>query len=323
MALADKRAGVIDFTHGLNENEQMAQFNWDDIPFFLALARSGQLTAAARQLGSSHVTVARRVERLESALRQRLFERSAKGYRLTASGRRLVETARNMEEASAGICPGETAGHGLSGSFRLAVPEGFASFFTDRMLAAFDARFPGLSLELITLTQVLSLSRREADLAVTLDPVTRGAYQSEHLADYNLRIYAAPDHLEGQPPIGSPEDLLARRFIGYIEEMLIAHGLDYLDEVHPALRPTFKSSSIFSQLTATRRGMGLCVLPCFLAGDFPDLVPVLAERICLRRSYWLTCHAETRQMQRERRVIAFFSEEIARHAELLLPQGRR
>lgn len=300
----------------------MAQFNWDDIPFFLALARSGQLTGAARQLGSSHVTVARRIERLETALRQRLFERSAKGYELTASGRRLVETAGNMEEASAGISPGEAAGRGLSGSFRLAVPEGFASFFTDRMLGAFAARFPGLSLELITLTQVLSLSRREADLTVTLDPVARGSYRSEHLADYNLCIYAARDYLDGLPPIESREDLLAHRFVGYIEEMLIAHGLDYLDEVHPALRPAFKSSSIFSQLTAARRGLGLCVLPCYLALDCPDLVPVLADQIRLRRTYWLTCHTDARQMQRERRVIAFFAEEIARHAEVLLLQER-
>ncbi|WP_114349075.1 LysR family transcriptional regulator [Paracoccus lutimaris] len=300
----------------------MAQFNWDDIPFFLALARSGQLTMAARQLGSSHVTVARRVERLENALRQRLFERSSKGYKLTASGRRLVETARHMEEASAGISPGEAPGRGLTGSFRVAVPEGFASFFTDRMLKAFAARFPALSLELITLTQVLSLSRREADLTITLDSVTRGAYRSEHLADYNLCIYAARDFLAGMPPIRSREDLLSQRFVGYIEEMLFASGLDYLDEIHPALRPTFKSSSIFSQLTATRRGLGLCVLPCYLARDCDDLVPVLADQLCLRRTYWLTCHSDARQMQRERKVIAFFSDEIARHSDVLLLPDR-
>lgn len=296
----------------------MARVHWDDVQFFLALARSGQLTAAARHLGSSHVTVARRVDRLEAALRQRLFERSAMGYELTATGRRFVETAEQMEEASAGLSLGDARGPGLVGSFRLAVPEGFSSLFTDRMLTAFVGQFPNLSLELITLTQVLSLSRREADLTITLDPVDRGTHRSDRLTDYDLRIYGARDYLGGVPPIRERQDLLSHRFIGYIEEMLFAHGLDYLSEVHPAVRPSLKSSSIFSQLTATRKGLGLSVLPCYLAREFDDLVPVLAEGIRLRRTYWITCHADARQMRRERSVIAFLLAEIARHAPCLL-----
>ncbi|MGA0543573.1 LysR family transcriptional regulator [Neotabrizicola sp. VNH66] len=299
----------------------MTQFNWDDMQFFLALARDGQLTGAARQLGSSHVTVARRIDRLEGALRQRLFERSARGYELTASGRRLVETAERMEEASGGITPGEGPGQGLTGSLRLAVPEGFSNFFSEHMLAAFIARFPGLSLELITLTQVISLSRREADLTVTLDPVTRGGYRSELMAEYHLRIYAAQSYLAQHGPIRARADLPQHPFLGYIEEMLFATGLDYLGEVHPGLRPGFKSSSIFSQMTAARQAVGLCVLPCYMAEGCADLVPVLPAEITLKRGYWLTCHRDTRQMRRERAVIAFLMEEIRRHDRLLMGQN--
>jgi len=296
----------------------MTQFNWDDMQFFLALARDGQLSGAARQLGSSHVTVARRIDRLEAALRQRLFERSARGYELTASGRRLVETAERMEEASGGVIPGAGPGQGLTGNLRLAVPEGFSNFFSEHMLAAFTVRFPDLSLELITLTQVISLSRREADLTVTLDPVTRGGYRSERLADYQLRIYAAKSYMAAQEPIRSRADLLKHRFLGYIEEMLFATGLDYLGEVHPGLRPAFKSSSIYSQMIAVRQGNGLSVLPCYMAKACPDLVPVLPDEIALTRTYWLTCHRDTRQMRRERAVISFLTEEILRHTDLLL-----
>lgn len=296
----------------------MTQFNWDDMQFFLALARDGQLTGAARQLGSSHVTVARRIDRLEGALRQRLFERSARGYELTASGRRLVEAAERMEEASVTVTPGAEAGQGLSGSLRMAVPEGFSNFFSENMLGAFVARFPGLSLELITLTQVISLSRREADLTVTLDPVSRGGYRSEPLADYRLGLYGAKALLARQGPVRARADLPAFRFLGYIEEMLFAAGLDYLGEVHPAIRPEFKSSSIFSQMTAARQGLGLCVLPCYMAEACPDLERVLPAEISLKRSYWLTCHRDTRQMRRERAVIAFLMEEIARHEAKLM-----
>jgi len=296
----------------------MTRFNWDDMQFFLALARDGQLTGAARQLGSSHVTVARRIERLEASLRQRLFERSARGYKLTASGRRLVDTAERMDDASERINTGEATVSGLAGSFRIAVPEGFSSFFTEQILAAFLERFPAISLELITMTQVLSLSRREADLTVTLDPVAKGAYRSEHLADYVLRIYGARDYLAAHPPIKSREDLRNHRFFGYIEETLFTPSLDYLAEIQADLRPTFKSSSIFNQLAATRQKLGLCVLPCYLAQNMTDLVPVLGDEVCLRRRYWLTCRADTRQMRRERTIISFMSDEIARHSTDLL-----
>jgi DNA-binding transcriptional LysR family regulator len=296
----------------------MTRFNWDDMQFFLALARDGQLTGAARQLGSSHVTVARRIERLEASLRQRLFERSARGYELTASGRSLLDAAERMDEASEGVNTGQAAGSGLVGSYRIAVPEGFSSFFADRMLAAFLERFPLISLELITMTQVLSLSRREADLTVTLDPVAKGAYQSEHLADYELRIYGARDYLAAHPPIKSRDDLRDHRFFGYIEETLFTPSLDYLTEIHAALRPTFKSSSIFNQLAATRQKLGLCVLPCYMAENVADLVPVLGDEVCLRRSYWLTCHSDTRQMRRERAIMAFMTHEISHHSTDML-----
>lgn len=297
----------------------MATYSWDDLQFFLALARDGQLTRAARQLGTSHVTVARRIDRLEQALRQRLFERNPRGYALTAAGRRLVEAAERMEEATAGIAIAAEAASPLGGVLRLAVPEGFGAFFTDHLLGDFVAAFPRISLDLITLTQVLSLSRREADVTVTLDAVTKGPYQSELVSPYSLRVYGARDYLARHPAIAARDDLLAHRFIGYIEEMLFAPGLDYLDEVHPALRATIKSSSIFNQLAATRRGLGLCVLPDYMAAGHDDLRPVLPDQIRLRRHYWLTCHRDLRQMRRERAVIRFLQERIAPLAPLLMP----
>lgn len=283
----------------------MTQFNWDDIRFFLSLARHRQLSVAARYLASSHVTVARRIDRLEAALNQRLFERSARGYELTVAGRRLVEVAELMEEGSTGVITGEDAGAGFGGSLRLAVPEGFSSLFAGDMLVPFRAAFPGIALELITLTQVLSLSRREAELSVTLDPVRSGPYVSEHMADYSLRIYAARDLLATLPPIRSRDDLPGLPFLGYIEEMLFAAGLDYLREVHPAIRAGFKSASIFNQMVATQRGLGLCVLPCYMARRHDELVPVLGHEIVLRRSYWMTFHKDVGQMHRERKVIQF------------------
>lgn len=285
--------------------------SWDDMRFFLILARMGQLTETARQLGTSHVTVSRRIDRLEEALDQRLFARSPKGYELTPAGRKMIEIAERMEAAAEGLSDGRSDGEaGLSGTFRLAVPEAFGAWFSDNLLTGFRKRFPRVTLELVTMTQVVSLSRREADLSVTVDPVDKGPFQSTKLVDYELRIYASKRYLALNAPVSSRQDLLGHSFIGYIEGMIFSPGLDYLDEVHPSLRPAIKGSSIYNQLSAARNGLGLCVLPNYVADRFADLVPVLPEEVRIHRGYWLTGHRDVALMRRERMIARFMADEL-------------
>ncbi|MGP3698118.1 LysR family transcriptional regulator [Rhodobacter sp. NSM] len=297
----------------------MGNFTWDDLQFFLAVARTGQLSRAARQLRTSHVTVSRRIDRLEAALRMRLFERNPRGYELTPVGRRLIETAERMEAETERMQVDLLGdGPGQRGVLRMAVPEGFGSWFSRVLLGAFTDRFPNIALELITLPQIMSLSRREADLTVTLDPPKASPYHSEKIADYSLHIYAARSYLADHPPVVKRDDLLKHPFIGYIEEMIFAPGLDYLGEVHPGIRAQFKSSSIFNQLAATRNALGLCVLPYYIARMFPDLELVLAGEVVLRRTYWLTCHRDVRPLPRERSVMSFLLESGRTHGRSLL-----
>ncbi|SNX71729.1 LysR family transcriptional regulator [Cereibacter ovatus] len=297
----------------------MGNFTWDDLQFFLAVARTGQLSRAARQLRTSHVTVSRRIDRLEAALKMRLFERNPRGYELTPVGRRLIETAERMEAETERMQVDLLGdGPGQRGVLRMAVPEGFGSWFSRVLLGPFTARFPNIALELITLPQIMSLSRREADLTVTLDPPKASPYHSEKITDYSLHLYGARDYLARHPPITRREDLLKHAFIGYIEEMIFAPGLDYLGEVHPGIRANFKSSSIFNQLSATRIGLGLCVLPHYVASMCPDLDLVLPSEVALRRTYWLTCHRDVRPLPRERLVMGFLLEAGRSHGRSLL-----
>lgn len=296
-------------------------FSWDDMHFFLAVAREGQLSRAARGLNTSHVTVSRRIDRLEAALRMRLFERNPRGYELTPAGRRLVEQAERMEAAAAEVSVGQGEDAGQAGPLRLAMPEGFGRFFAANLLPEFVIRFPRISLEMVALSQVIALSRREADLSVTLDPYKSGPYRSERIEDYTLHLYATADYLTAHPPILRRADLPAHRFIGYIEEMIFAPGLDYLREVHPDVRPEIKSASIFNQLTAALHGLGLVVLPHFLARRYPVLRIVLPGEVELRRTYWLTCHRDVRQSRREKAVIGFIVERMRAHAGMLCRAG--
>lgn len=297
----------------------MANFTWDDLQFFLAVARTGQLSSAARQLRTSHVTVSRRIDRLEAALKLRLFERNPRGYELTAMGRRLIETAERME-AEAHRMNADLLGQGAGqrGILRMTLPEGFASYFSRTLLVPFNQRFPNIALEMITLPQIMALSRREADLSVVLDPPKASPYRSEKICDYSLHIFAARSYLDRHPPILTRDQLLRHPFIGYIEEMIFSPGLDYLGEVHPGIRAEVKSSSIFNQLAATRQGLGLCVLPHYIAGHRPDLAVVLPDQVALRRSYWLTTHRDAGANPRERAVMAFLLEAGRDHGPHLM-----
>jgi DNA-binding transcriptional LysR family regulator len=278
-------------------------FTWDDLQYFLAVARTGQLSTAARHLRTSHATVSRRIDRLEFALKVKLFERNPRGYVLTAMGQRFIETAEKMEQETdrlqADINEGATAQRGV---IRLSAPEGFANFFFAHQIGDFTAQHPNLSLELVTIQQIMSLSRKEADIAVALDPPKAGPYMVEKITDYRLSVYGSKGYFAGKPALRRREDLLDHPFIGYIEDMIFAPGLDYLGDVHPGIKPRFQSSSIFAQLTATLNGQGLCILPHFIARRQPDLQIVLPDEVQLTRHYWLIRHRDTGHVPRFRAV---------------------
>ena len=299
-----------------------SQFTWDDLQFFLAVARTGQLSTAARQLRTSHATVSRRIDRLEFALKVKLFERNARGYMLTHMGQRFVETAERIESETerlrADIASGAPSQRGV---VRLSAPEGFSNFFFTERLHTFVEQHPAISLELVTIQQIMSLSRKEADVAVTLDPPKAGPYFSEKILDYSLHVYGAASYLAASPPVLSRDDLLDHPFIGYIEDMIFAPGLDYLGDVHRGIKATFQSSSIFAQLTATRNGLGLCVLPNFIAARYPELRIVLPRMVELRRSYWLVCHRDVRDIPRIRSVMGYIRSAVHANAAIFIRKG--
>jgi len=294
-------------------------FTWDDLQYFLAVARTGQLSTAARQLRTSHATVSRRIDRLEFALKVKLFERNPRGYVLTGMGQRFIEAAERIEAEAdrlqADITSGTTAQKGV---VRLSTPEGFANFFFADKIRSFCDGHPNITLELVTIQQIMSLSRKEADIAVSLDPPKDGPYLTEKLTDYSLNVYAAKSYLSKVEPIRTRQDLLDHPFIGYIEDMIFVPGLDYLGDVHPGIKARFQSSSIFAQLTATLKGLGLCVLPHFIARSYTDLQIILPDEVELRRNYWLVCHRDLVQIPRVRMVTDYIFEAIRNNQDTFL-----
>ena len=297
----------------------MAEFDWNALKSFLAVARTGRLTAAAGRLGADHTTVGRRIDALEQALGAKLFWRSPNGYALTAQGERLMATAEGMESLAL-KARGEVgdAALSVSGAVRIGAPEGFGSYFLARHMAALGRRHPELEVQLVAMPAILSLSKREADLAITLRCPPKGRLVARKLTDYRLRLYGAPAYLDGRAPIVARRDLIGHRFIGYIEDLLYAEELDYLEVLGAEIAVGLKSSNLIAQLRATLAGAGLCILPDFIGAAEAGLVPVLGDEVTLTRSFWLVTHPDLASLARVQAVSSFVVDAVKQAKGLFL-----
>jgi DNA-binding transcriptional LysR family regulator len=288
------------------------QFDWNALQSFLAVVRSGRLTAAARQLGVDHSTLSRRIADLEQTLQLRLFDRRPGGYTLTPQGETLLDFAQSMEATALGILA-NVAGSSLkiAGTVRIGAPDGFGTSFLAPRLGRLGRMHPDLQIQLVTLPRVFSLSKREADIAIGLAPPAEGRLHVQKLTDYELGLYGSAEYCAQHAPILSVGDLKGHRFIGYIEDMIYTPELDYLPLVSRDIRPFFSSSSLLVQLQAVLQGDGLCVLPCFLAGTEPRLKRMLSEHVTLTRSFYMITHSDIRNLARIQIARDFIAKEVA------------
>jgi len=289
----------------------MESVDWNHLQDFLAVARTGRLTTGARALGVDHTTLSRRIAALEAALKARLFDRSPQGYALTVHGERLMARAEAMESLmlAAQAEVGE-ADMSVSGVVRIGAPEGFGSYFLAPRLPALAERHPELEIQLVAIPGVLSLSKREADVAITLSAPREGRLISRKLTDYSLSLYGAPSYLDARPALKTRADMKDHRFIGYIEELLYAPELDYMEAPDVDIRVAFKSSNLIAQLQACVAGAGLAVIPDFVAHGRPYLRRVLAGQVGLTREFHLVVHADLKAVARVRAVTEFITEAV-------------
>lgn len=285
--------------------------NWDDVRVFLAIARSGQILGAARSLGLNHATVARRLTALEDALGSKLLVRRTNGSELSGEGERFLVHAERMESAM--LAAGQSAGadSAIAGTVRVGAPDGFGVAFLAPRLGELTQRHPELRIELVPVPRAFSLSRREADIAVTLERPSEGRLVARKLTDYALGLYASRAYLERH---GTPQqlgDLTGHRLVGYVEDLLFTASLDYTAEFLKGWRSSLAVSSAMGQTEAVRAGAGIGILHAFMARRDADLVPVLPAHT-LTRSYWTVVHEDLRGIRRVALVAEFLAEIVAR-----------
>jgi DNA-binding transcriptional LysR family regulator len=289
-------------------------FDWDDLRLFLAAARAGSLTGAAARLGIDAATVGRRIARLETATRSTLMVRSPRGLELTAAGTRLLGHASAAEMTMNAALEG--TGEAASGIVRISVSEGFGTEIIAPALPDLRRTRPGLQVELAANPGFLSPATREVDIAVTLSPPGESRLLVEPLTDYRLALYASPAFIERH---GEPRNVVALTgvdVIGYVDDLIYAPELRYLDEIGLTTRPVLASSSIRAQQAMIAAGGGVGVLPCFLA---QGLTRICRREVNLTRRFWIGAHRDIADTARIKAVRGWISRLARDNRSVLLP----
>ena len=284
--------------------------NWDDARIFLAVARAGQILGAARRLELNHATVSRRVAALESALGTKLFRRLTTGSELTVEGQRFLGVAERIEaDMIAARAEIAVEGDAVEGVVRIGAPDGFGVAFLAPRLGALTECHPALSIQLVPVPRSFSLSRREADIAITVERPTEGRLVASKLVDYTLGLYAARAYVERHGLPTACDDLRSHRLIGYVPDLVASPSLDYGSEFLSDWHASFAVSSALGQVEAVRSGAGIGILHSFIARSHGDLVPVPAADP-IRRAYWLVYHETVRPLRRVQVVSAFIASAV-------------
>ncbi|EAR49515.1 Transcriptional regulator, LysR family protein [Oceanicola granulosus HTCC2516] len=265
--------------------------NWDDIRVFLAVARAESLTGAARALKLDPGTVGRRIARLEDELGAALFAKSPQGYALTDRGARMRDHAAGAESALRAALDEGQGEEGLTGQVRIGAPDGCANFLLPRVCAAIAADNPALDIQVLSLPRVVNLSRREADMAITVSAPEAGRLTVQKITDYHLHLAR---HRDLPPGPDAP-------VVGYIPDMIFDRELDYLSELGTE-RVRLASNSVAVQLQMLRQGGALGIVHDFALPFAPELVRTDTDRVSLTRSFYLVRHAADRRSDRLNRL---------------------
>ncbi len=292
------------------ERKPGSNMDWDNLRVFLAIARAGQILAAAKALHLNHATVARRLDALETSLNVKLFERRTTGTVITPAGESLLIRVERMEsellQADAAL---PSSGAELSGTVRVGAPDGFGTFHLASVLAQLANRHPGLTIQLVPLPRSFSLSRREADIIVTIERPKLGRAIIKKLTDYSLSVYAAQSYLQRHGAVRGLDDLKDRLFITYVEDIAYSRALDYTAELAKLMPRHYECGSVVAQMEAVRAGEGIGILHDYAAARHPELKRILPD-VIYSRTYWLMSHPDSHDTRRVAAVYAAIVESV-------------
>jgi DNA-binding transcriptional LysR family regulator len=291
-------------------NANAEALNVADLPLILALSRERTLAGAAERLDVDLSTVFRRLNTLEKRLRVRLFDRSARGYQLTAAGERAASAAERVETELLTL-DRDISGRDqqLSGRLRITASETLSHAVLPRLLANFHAEHPRIELILTIDNRIMDLSRREADVALRVRRPTDPTLFGRRLTNLAWAFYAPADATGSLRREGRSYNFARHTVIGWDEPARIVAS-DWLAAHVPPERIGFRCNSLVNQLVAARVGLGIALLPCYLADRdagvrrFSGVLPDLTSEL------WIVTHQDLKNTARIRAFLASIGDAI-------------
>jgi DNA-binding transcriptional LysR family regulator len=285
-----------------------SHMDWDGVRVFLAVARAGRVSAAAKRLAVEHTTVSRRVAALEQELGTPLFYRTAGGYLLTPVGEGVLANAEAMERAATamGARARETTG-AVTGRVRLALVPEFASDWLAPHLPAFRIRYPSVELHILVGTRPLDLSRGEADIAIRAPNPRQTGLVAVRIAYATAGLYASKTFI-GNTRLRIDDAASARGvpFLVYTPQFAVLQSAAWFRPILDAATVVLETNSTHTLTAAARASIGVAVLPRFVARHHPDLVAVSDD--VAKRDVWLITHPEYRRDPKIRATADFLKQ---------------
>lgn len=280
-------------------------FHWDDVRFFLAVKREGNLARASSVLRMDATTVGRRLGQLENELGARLFDRSSRGFTLTAAGRRLMPRAETIEREALALArdlSGEDAK--LEGHVRLSATEMLTTRFIAPYLDKFHRRYPGIVLDLNCTNRDVDLTRGEADIALRLARPRQENIVVKKLLSIELGLYASRGYVErfGMP---APGRLAEHRFILFADKPNFRRENEWVMRHVGAGKIAMRSDSVSSIVSAAIGGLGIAMVPVLVAELDGELVRTPLTGSPEPRVVWQAVHRDLIGAARVRAVLDF------------------
>lgn len=293
--------------------------DWDAYRYFLAVADTGSLSAAARSLEVSQPTVGRQVQVLEQALNVRLFDRRPDGYVTTEAGLRILELVRDVEGTMQVIERRVGGENGkLAGKVRLTAAQGIGTYWLPEHIHRLTRQFPDIEIELLVCVPTLDLARHQADIAVRLGDPGDDSLIGRCVGKANFGLFAAESYLERN---GEPRslDALARHdvieSIGEIANLPQAKLLRGYTAGQK--RVGFACDNLLTQVSAMVAGCGLLAIPLYMADAAPNIRRVLADSFDVEVDLWLLTHRDHKETARVRAVIDHLCDSLRRDQKRL------
>jgi DNA-binding transcriptional LysR family regulator len=295
--------------------------DWNDLRYFLAVARNGSMLAAARALNVNQSTVQRRLAVLEEGVGGKLIERHPTGYRLTDLGQKMLSHAEGVENAVAAferaVKSSETE---LAGTVRVTCAESEMYRLLGAPLERFRDKYAGLRVELVITDKFVDLAKGEADIALRGGIVRDNVLIGRKIADVPWNVYASRAYVERCGKPACPEDIARHATIAYVGRLGEIAPARWFRSWAPESSVVAQSDSVLGALPAVKSGIGLALLPQHLASVEGDLVQVLALPPELAEPITLLVHPDLRNTPRVRALFDFLVGEIGYLRQLLSGQ---